>query len=232
MLKKSLFLVSFIFVTGLVLPKTVISQADSFNGETDDTETSDDGESAEKQAKNAFYLEFLGKGFYYSLNYERNLFTFKEKISLQASIGFSSMNGYTASEDNELPKTKDLLIPFEFNVMYNITGAHNAVIGYGTTMWRYNLVTINLDDDTNVYDDNGNNSGVPAKPELKKVKEWFAHFVIEYRYQKPGGGLMLKAGYTPLFFKSMPNFEYQKVYEYQKKYNYATTFNFGVGYTF
>ncbi len=227
MLKKSLFLVSFLFVIGLFIPSSAISQT-----EDSASSTSSDGDAkieldSNKTAKNAAYLEFLGKGFYYSFNYERNLVTIKEKISLQASIGFTSMNGFT-----DIEKSKDLLIPMEFNIKYNVKGAHNAVIGYGTTMWKYKLTTINLDDDTNIYDDNGVNTGIPAKPELKTVKEWFAHFVIEYRYQKPGGGIMIKAGYTPLFFKAMKNFEYQKVYEYQKKYNYATTFNFGVGYTF
>ncbi len=163
-------------------------------------------------SKNTVYLEFLGKGFYYSINYERNIYELSDKISLQGSVGFGLTPGLT-----DIEKSTDLTIPFELNLRYSL-GNHNIVGGYGTTFWRYSLTEIPID--------NSNWNQQPIAPELKKVKEWFAHFVLEYRYQKPDGGLMFKAGWTPLFFAKMNHFKYQK------KTNFANSFNFGVGYSF
>ena len=57
---------------------------------------------------------------------------------------------------------------------------------------------------------NANWDQQPVTPSMKKVTEWFAHMVFEYRWQKPEGGLMAKAGWSPLFFAKMENFKYQK----------------------
>lgn len=163
-------------------------------------------------AKNSVYAELLGKGFYYSLNYERNIFEINEKLSIQGSAGFCLVNGFTDYE-----KTMDFTMPLELNFRYNL-GNHNIVAGYGTTYWKYYLPDIPIN--------SSNWDQQPIAPELKKVTEWFAHMVMEYRWQKPEGGLMAKAGWSPLFFAKMENFKYQK------KVNFANSFNIGVGYSF
>lgn len=169
--------------------------------------------SAQKEgAKNTAYIEFLGKGFYYSLNYERVLVQFNDQLGIQASWGFGLYPGTTNIE-----KSTDFTMPIELNVRYSFV-KHHAVIGYGTTLWKYKLPEIPIS--------NSNIDQQPIQPTLKNVKEWFAHMVFEYRYQKPEGGLMLKVGYTPLFFAQDP------VFAYTKKVNYATSFNLGVGYSF
>lgn len=164
------------------------------------------------ESKNTVYVEFLGKGFYYSINYERNIFELSDKLSFQGSIGFGIFPGYT-----DIEKSTDFTMPLELNFRYNL-GNHNIVAGYGTTYWRYSLYDIPIN--------NSNWDQQPIEPVLKKTKEWFAHMVFEYRYQKPDGGLMFKAGWSPLFFAKMQHFAYQK------KTNFANSFNFGIGYSF
>lgn len=164
------------------------------------------------ESKNAVYVEFLGKGFYYSVNYERNLFQMGEKLSAQASVGFSLFPGMT-----DIEKSTEFLMPLELNLRYSL-GNHNIVAGYGTTFWKYHLYEIPITSE--------NWAQQPIQPVLKPVKEWFAHMVLEYRYQKPDGGMMFKAGWSPLFFAKMNNFNYQK------SVNFANSFNFGVGYSF
>jgi hypothetical protein len=157
-------------------------------------------------------LELAGKGLYYSLNYERSLFNLTDELSMAASVGFCRINGNT-----DIEKSHDITLPLEMNFQYAFDN-HRVVLGYGTTYWRYFLP------DIPIYNNNLNQQ--PLRPELKKVTEWFAHGLIEYRYQKNEGGLLIKAGYVPLFFAKMENFAYQK------KMNLAHSFNIGVGYSF
>ena len=164
------------------------------------------------ESKNAVYVEFLGKGFYYSINYERNLFELSDKLSLQGSVGFGLFPGFT-----DIEKSTDFTMPLELNFRYSM-GNHNIVAGYGTTYWKYSLYDIPITSE--------NWAQQPIEPVLKKTTEWFAHMVMEYRYQKPEGGLMFKAGWSPLFFAKMQHFAYQK------KVNFANSFNFGIGYSF
>ncbi|CAG5085167.1 hypothetical protein [Parvicella tangerina] len=170
-------------------------------------------------AKNTVYAELLGKGFYYSINYERNIYELNEKISFQGSIGLCLVSGQYTDRYKELidGMSMDFTLPLELNVRYSM-GNHNIVAGYGTTYWRYYLPDIEIN--------SSNIDQQPVDPTMKKVKEWFAHAVVEYRWQKPEGGLMAKAGWSPLFFAKMENFRYQK------KVNFANSFNIGVGYSF
>ena len=85
-------------------------------------------------------------------------------------------------------------------------------------LWKYKINHIEID--------NTNLSQQPIEPSLVVIKEWFAHLCLEYRYMKPEGGLMLKAGYTPLFFAETSNSQLNK------SINYQTSFNLGVGWTF
>ncbi|MCB9189287.1 MAG: hypothetical protein H6599_08395 [Flavobacteriales bacterium] len=170
-------------------------------------------------AKNTVYAELLGKGFYYSINYERNIYELNDKISFQGSIGFCLVDGQYTDQYKELIEgmKMDFTLPIELNVRYSL-GNHNIVAGYGTTFWRYYLPEIEIN--------SSNWEQQPVAPTMKKVTEWFAHMVLEYRWQKPEGGLMAKMGWSPLFFDTMENFRYQK------KVNFANSFNLGIGYSF
>ena len=168
--------------------------------------------SQELTNKNRIYLEFLGKGLFYSLNYEREVFHTDINISMNASAGFALLPGFTSLENSI-----DLFLPFEINGVYSF-GNHHAAIGYGTTFWKYKINDIEID--------NTNLSQQPVEPTLVVIREWFAHLCLEYRYMKPEGRFMLKAGYTPLFFAETRNSQLNK------SINYQTSFNLGMGWTF
>jgi len=176
----------------------------------------DDGRSTEKKdyvfSKNTAYFELLGKGLLYSFNYEREIYRIDEKLAFNGSVGFSILPGFT-----DIEKTKDRVYPLEINAKYSF-GSHHVVLGYGTTLWKYKVLDIKID--------NSNIGGPPAEPTLKEMKEWFAHLVLEYRYQKPEGGIMAKAGISPLYF------DYMSHSAFSKNTNAQFSINLGVGYSF
>lgn len=196
-------------------------------------------DSSAKVSKNRVYLELLGKGFYYSMNFEREFFTIKENLTLNGSIGFGLFDSFTTSafdpltgEELSKKEQKDLLVerssrkrmpgkdrfvPMELNFNYSF-GNHHAIVGYGTTFWSYEVIDIEID--------NSNIDQQPIPATLKKTKEWFAHLTLDYRYQKPNGGFIFKAGFTPLFFAKMNHSAFTK------KSNYQASFNLGVGWGF
>ena len=135
--------------------------------------------------QNRIYLELLGKGLFYSINYEREVIHTEMNINVNVSAGLSVFPGFTSLE-----KSIDLFLPFEVNGAYSF-GNHHAVFGYGTTFWKYKINHIEID--------NTNLSQQPIEPTLVVIKEWFAHFCIEYRYMKPDGGIMAKAGFMYLY---------------------------------
>ncbi len=163
-------------------------------------------------AKNSVYFELLGKGMFYSFNYERELFRANDQLSFNGSIGFCIMNGFTSIE-----KSKDFLMPFEINAKYSFD-KHHVVLGYGTTYYKYKINHIEIS--------NSNLNQQPVAPELITIKEWFAHLTMEYRYQKPDGKLMLKAGFTPLFFAATSHSAFDK------KINGQGSINLGAGFVF
>ena len=90
-------------------------------------------------SKNKLYLELLGKGFFYSVNYERNAVQFNDLIGLNLSTGVGIFPGLTSIE-----KSVDVFIPLECNFSLS-KNSHHFVIGYGSTYWRYkiNFIEIN-----------------------------------------------------------------------------------------
>ena len=168
--------------------------------------------SQDDKSLNNVNLEFFGKGLYYSVNYERNVYELNEEISFNASIGMCIFSGMTSIE-----KSNDFLMPFEISAMYSKDN-HHFIFGYGTTFWKYKVLYIDID--------NSNLNQQPLPPSLETIKEWFAHFSFDYKYMKPEGGLILKGGYTPLFFAA------SRDSKFSKKINYQTSFNLGVGWGF
>lgn len=162
-------------------------------------------------SKNSVYFELLGKGLLYSFNYEREIYRIDEKLAFNGSVGFSILPGFT-----DIEKTKDRVLPLEINAKYSF-GKHHVVLGYGTTLWKYKINEIKIDN---------SNIGLAPEPTLKEMKEWFAHLVLEYRYQKPEGGLMAKAGISPLFF------DYMNHSAFTKSTNAQFSINLGIGYSF
>ncbi len=161
--------------------------------------------------KNSLQLELLGKGFYYSLGYERS-FIISENIQVGGNIGLSLFPGLTS-----IAPSTEVLIPFEINI--SIKKSQNQfTIGAGTTFWKYQVNNINIT--------NSNLNQQPISAELISEIEWFAHCSIEYRFYSKSKPLFYKLGYVPLFFDFTPNSKFSK------PINYQTSFTIGIGWTF
>lgn len=165
----------------------------------------------QKYAKNALYLELAGKGFYYSINYERNLFNIGEKTSIKGSIGFCAFPSMTP-----VRSSFDYTIPLSISLQQHIAKNHHISLGVGSTYFNYLINTIDIS--------NSNINKEPIQVKLQTIQEWFGHINLDYRYNKPEGGLLLKGGITPLFFDKMQNFEGMPTMQFSA--------NIGVGYTF
>jgi len=166
----------------------------------------------EGNASNTVYFELLGKGLYYSINYEAQIFHF-DKFSAGFSIGMGIYAGMT-----DIEKSRDFTMPFELQAMYHLNEEHHIQFGFGTTFWKYKINDIEIS--------NANINQQPVAPTLKTIKEWFGHINIGYRHQKPEGGLIYHAGITPLWFASTYNSAFTK------KANGQLSINLGVGYSF
>lgn len=162
-------------------------------------------------AKNNVHLELAGKGLFYSINYERSLFNLGEKTSVRASIGFCLFPGLT-----KVRKSNDFLMPLSVSIQHHLKKNHFISVGTGTTYYNYLINDIPITN-VNLYQQ-------PLVAQLKPITEWFGHINLEYRFQKPKGGLMYKAGITPLFFDKMQNFKGMKTAQFSA--------NIGIGYTF
>ena len=171
----------------------------------------DDSILSNSNQKNNLQLEFLGKGFYYSVAYERK-FEISEKVNFGANIGLCLFPGLTSLE----PST-EILVPFELNT--SIKKLQNEfIIGAGTTFWKYQVNYIPIT--------NNNLNQQPLTPELISETEWFAHISFEYRLHAKSKPLFYKVGYIPLFFDFTPNSKFTN------SLNYQTSFTIGIGWSF
>lgn len=171
----------------------------------------DDSILSNSNQKNNLQLEFFGKGFYYSVGYERK-FVISEKVNFGANIGLCLFPGLTSLE----PST-EILVPFELNT--SIKKLQNEfIIGAGTTFWKYQVNYIPIT--------NNNLNQQPLTPELISETEWFAHISFEYRLHAKSKPLFYKLGYIPLFFDFTPNSKFTN------SLNYQTSFTIGIGWSF
>ena len=161
--------------------------------------------------KNNVQLEFLGKGLYYSLNYERELFELTP-FSIQYNTGFCVFPSNTS-----LAATSELILPNQINIAYH-DGSNHFHFGFGTSFWRYHTNYLQIDQ--------SNLNLQPLAPILEKQWEIFSHLSLEYRYYKETQDWFYKVGYTPLFFAPIPNSAFNK------SINYQTSFTLGIGYKF
>jgi hypothetical protein len=121
------------------------------------------------QTRNSFQVDLGGHGLFYSLNYERILLNGgRFKTASQAGVSY-----YPASTG-----IRDIWIPMGINEVFSF-GQHHMEAGIGYMPIRE----------------------ATRDPE-NNPSEWFwSHMVtgrIGYRYQKPGGRLILRAAFTPV----------------------------------
>jgi hypothetical protein len=136
------------------------------------------GDSKERKAKNLVYLELLGNGGVYSINYERML-----TDDLSARLGFSYLSVSTSAGD---ASAKANLVTAPALINYTVGGRnHRAEVGAGAT-----LVYVSASSE--------GGSGVGASGEGVAV---LGTGVVGYRYAPADGGFVFRAGFTPLFGK-------------------------------
>lgn len=123
------------------------------------------------ESRNLFYLEGGGFGGIGSLNFERITYT-RGFFSLGPRIGF----GFNRFKDFTNHFNPDITIPF--GVLFTAGTNWRGEIGVGTT---YSSVV---------------HVGDELEPE--RVNEVHANLCIGARYQPTNGGLLLRAGYSPI----------------------------------
>ncbi|WP_080056508.1 hypothetical protein [Spirosoma aerolatum] len=123
-------------------------------------------EKAPFRSRNTIYLEGLGAGGFYSLNYERLLL-----ITEKQAYGFRVGTSYFGNIPGNL-----VLIGELFTLVGK--GNHHGDFGIGLTGVTKNTI----------------------EPSLVGSRNYFLLAIprLSYRYQKPTGGLMVRAGFTPL----------------------------------
>ena len=120
-------------------------------------------------ARNSVYFEFLGNGGLYSLNYDRELVE-----GLRVRIGYA---GWTAEDLFGGPATSMQTVPVSLHVVRG-RGRHQADIGGGAVMGRRERAA-------GLGGDSGSFTSLVG--------------VIGYRYQRPEGGFVFRAGFTPFY---------------------------------
>lgn len=134
-----------------------------------------------RRAKNLVYLELLGNGGLYSVNYERML-----TDDLSARLGFSYLTfGASASSGGEGGSVRGTLVTAPVMLNYTVGGKnHRAEIGAGAT-----LVYMSA---------SASGSGVSSSGEGVAA---LGTGVVGYRYSPADGGFVFRAGFTPLVGK-------------------------------
>lgn len=125
----------------------------------------------EQYAKNAVYLELAGNGGLYSVNYERSL-----SQTINVRIGFAS---WSAEQDIGGEETF-LTIPILLNSLIG-AGNHKLEVGAGVMFGSQKYES----DETLALRQN-------SKESIFNLTG-----VVGYRYQKPAGGILFRAGLTP-----------------------------------
>lgn len=128
------------------------------------------------KSRNTIYGEFLGtSGSTLSLNYDRIIFE-SNKMFIDLTAGF----GYFPSIDNFDPIVG---IPISINITTGVNKLHFE-FGFGMT---YNAGLIQEGISLGDYS------------EVSSLKAIYTTVRIGFKYQKPNGGIFLRAGLTPMY---------------------------------
>ena len=176
--------------------------------------------------KNTIYVEALGQGIVNSINYDR-IVRSEKKVKNSISVGFGA-------KILNVTDTR-LSTHISYNFLFG-TKANKLELGLGVN-------AMYLEDE---YDFIEYNYSYPAQkgPVYRKGLYTYASPKIGYRYQKSGGGLFLRATFTPLITlrnkidivysgnKEPESFENKTLIPLFKRKNITPWVGFSVGYTF
>jgi len=148
---------------------------------------------------NSIQLDLGSYGFLCSVHYERILLNFN-KFTTSGRLGFTA-------QKELIPEDASIFFPFEFNEFCTIKNHHLEVrLGFIVSDY-FNYVNWSTGKWT-----------------------FFDRFTgrIGYRYQKPGGKVLFRIGFTPCFY-SFPNYTGDS---YSTSYKYRHSFGIAIGYCF
>lgn len=172
---------SFIALTTLTLVTSTAAAAepgvgpvaDDTPGVPADTGAEEEAAPTTRSAKNSLYLELLGNGGVYSVNYERNI---TDEITLR--LGFSQISVSTTIND-ETDKASLMTFPLMANYLLG-GGNHHLELGAGATL-------VYASGELNSGGDRFKGEGFAASGTA----------TVGYRYQPRDGGFFFKVGATP-----------------------------------
>lgn len=140
------------------------------------TAPASEDDSSGPKAKNALFLELLGNGILYSLNYDRRL---NDRFSLRAGMMYFSI-GASSSDGSSSSKATVLLVPVLFNVLFGGKN-HKFELGAGPLVAYASAEA----------------SGIGGSAGGKGVG-FAGTSSIGYRYSPADGGFFFRAGLAPL----------------------------------
>lgn len=129
----------------------------------------------ERTANNALYVELLGAGLFYSINYDRRI----GDLALRGGLMYFSVSSGTTST-GESASASWVGVPL--SVSYNIGSVkHSFEVGAGITIHHISGTASSL--------------GVESTGSATQV---LGHAILGYRYQPPQTGFFLRAGLSPI----------------------------------
>jgi hypothetical protein len=149
--------------------------------------------------RNGVFLEILGNGNMYSLNYERLI-----KDAGRVKHGWRLGGGYSPIAIGKTGKISLLDVPLEYNFFF-LRKKHHPEIGLGFTYERLSIKSIIPEThyNTSVTITSTDTIITISKEEHEHVQKLITtRFMIVprigYRYEKPNGRLSIRVGFTPL----------------------------------
>lgn len=131
-------------------------------------------QSAPPAARNAVYVELLGNGIVYSVNYDRLI-----TPNVSARVGVSA----ATAEDGEGDRATIITAPVTASYLW---GRGNSKFETGIGVLVASASLEDLGDDLDIGDDVGDTSVLGTA-------------TLGYRYQPADGGFVFRAGLTPIF---------------------------------
>lgn len=161
----------------------------------------------EKKALNSIYFEAGGNALYYSINYDRS-FNLTKNIKLTPRAGLSFL-----PDIDKRDRLQNFIIPIELNLLYgkNELSKNFAELGLGITFFE-------------------SEKGYKTINNIDHAVIGFLNVGLlraGFRHQKPGGGLMYRAG----LIVPISQDEYSKQYIGDEIF-FRIWAGFGIGYTF
>ncbi len=144
-----------------------------------------------RTANNALYVEGLGQGLFYSINYDRAFGDFAARVGLgyisftDHSSSFTDCSSSSTSCTSTPVSTTASFLTIPLSVSYLGIGSKKHIFEVGAGM---TILHVSADASGLFVDNNGKGSSTTVLGDI----------ILGYRLQPPNGGFFLRAGLSPL----------------------------------